>query len=81
MLRKGGIDLVLIDISLPEMDGLEATRLIRIDPDLNGLPVIALSARAMTTDRALAIDAGCDAYLTKPVDVDLLLQTVRDWIG
>jgi len=72
-------DLILMDISLPEMDGYEATRLIRaIFPDL---PIIGLSAHAMSGDAEKAIQAGCSDYLTKPVDEDLLMEKIGKFLG
>lgn len=72
-------DLILMDISLPEMDGYEATRQIRaIFPDL---PIIGLSAHAMSGDAEKAIRAGCSDYLTKPVDEDLLMEKINKFLG
>jgi len=76
-LQKEGIDLVLMDISLPEMDGLEATRIIRADKDLQAIPVIGLSAHAMNSDKEAALEAGCDEYQTKPIDETALLQAIK----
>jgi two-component system cell cycle response regulator DivK len=59
-------DLVLMDLSLPGIDGWEVTRRIRRDPTLQGLPILAVSAHAMAGDRERALKAGCDEYLTKP---------------
>jgi two-component system, cell cycle response regulator DivK len=70
-------DLVLMDLSLPEMDGLEAARVIRANPATRAIPIIALTAHAMLDDRERALAAGCDDYDTKPVDLTRLLEKVR----
>jgi CheY-like chemotaxis protein len=71
-------DLVLLDVSLPEIDGTEVLRRIRADPNLRNLPVIALTAHAMATDREKFLAAGFDDYVTKPiVDEDLLLDAIK----
>lgn len=72
-------DLVLMDISLPVMDGYEATRMIR--KTFTSLPIIGLSAHAMQGDGEKAINAGCNDYLTKPVDEDLLLKKIHEYLG
>jgi two-component system cell cycle response regulator DivK len=72
-------DLVLMDISLPVMDGYEATR--RIRASFLSMPVIGLSAHAMQGDAEKAKAAGCTDYLTKPVDEDLLLQKIKEYLG
>ena len=69
-------DLILMDISLPVMDGLEATRQIKADDATAGIPVIALTAHAMAGDRQKALDAGCDDYDTKPIDFEHLLEKI-----
>ena len=72
-----GFDLILMDVNLPLMDGLEATRRIRADPKGPRLPIIALSAHALTSDEDKAIAAGADAYHTKPVELPLLLEQIE----
>lgn len=72
-------DLVLMDISLPVMDGYEATR--RIHQSCPSLPVIGLSAHAMSGDNEKALAAGCADYLTKPIDEDLLLGKIKLYLG
>ena len=67
-------DLVLMDLSLPEMDGWEATRILKSDAGTRGIPVVALTAHAMLGDREKALEAGCDDYATKPIDLPLLLR-------
>jgi CheY-like chemotaxis protein len=66
-------DLVLMDISLPNIDGWEATRLLRAAPATAAIPIIALTAHALPSDRALSLQAGCDDYDTKPVELPRLL--------
>ena len=70
-------DLILMDLSLPVLDGWEATRRLKSAPDTRPIPIIALSAHAMEGDRAKAIAAGCDDYDTKPVDLPRLLGKIR----
>ena len=68
--------LVLMDIRLPDMDGVEALRRLRLDPRTAAIPVLAVTAQAMKGDRERFLEAGFDGYLSKPVDVDELLETV-----
>lgn len=79
--REPGVDLVLMDIMMPGMDGLTAMRLIRDIPQFKSLPMIALTAKAMTGDREDSIAAGASEYITKPVDVADLLSLFRVWLA
>lgn len=75
--RDSSPDLVLMDMSLPVVDGWEATRRLKADPATRTVPVIALTAHAMSDDRQKALDAGCDDYDTKPVDLGRLLGKIE----
>ena len=70
-------DLILMDMSLPVVDGWEATRRMKEDPQLKHIPVIALTAHAMANDRDKALEAGCDDYDTKPIDLPRLLGKIE----
>jgi CheY-like chemotaxis protein len=70
-------DIILMDMSLPVMDGWNATRLIKASPDTQTIPVIALTAHAMASDREKALEAGCDDYDTKPVELPRLLDKIE----
>jgi len=74
------IDLVLMDVMMPVMDGLTAVRAIRADPQWRKLPIVMLTAKAMPDDQQKCIDAGANDYMAKPIDVDKLLSLVRVWM-
>ena len=75
--RKQKPNLILMDMSLPEMDGWEATKLIRQDPETAHIPMIALTVHTLPVDRKRALDAGIDAYLPKPYDAGQLIRVVE----
>lgn len=75
--REKAPDLILMDMSLPVMDGWEATRRIRLDDALRHIPIIALTAHAMANDRDKALEAGCDDYDTKPIELPRLLGKIE----
>ena len=79
MAEKNAYDLVLMDIKMPIMDGLEATKAIRAA--LPDLPIIALTANAFDSDRQLAMDAGCNDFLSKPVSSELCLKALKNFLG
>ena len=70
-------DLILMDMSLPKIDGWEATRRLKADPSLCAIPVIALTAHAMAGDRERALEAGCDEFDTKPIEFERLLAKME----
>lgn len=70
-------DIVLMDVSMPVLSGLEATRAIRAQSEIARTPIVALTAHAMDGDRARCLEAGCDAYATKPVDLQSLIATME----
>lgn len=75
--RSHAPDLILMDLSLPEMDGWEAARRLKADAATQRIPIIALTAYASESDRASALEAGCDDYETKPLDLEQLLKKIR----
>jgi CheY-like chemotaxis protein len=72
---------ILMDIKMPQMDGLEATRRLKADPATQGIPIITLTAHAMAEDRAQALAAGADEYESKPVDLPQLLEKITRLTG
>jgi two-component system, cell cycle response regulator DivK len=74
-------DLVLMDMSLPVVDGWQATRMIKADPATSAIPVMALTAHALKEDRERALEAGCDEFETKPVDLDRLLGKIESLLS
>ena len=79
--RKHRPDLILMDIQLPEVSGLEVTKWIKEDDDLRSIPVIAVTAFAMKGDEERIRQGGCEAYLSKPISVTKFLDTVKTYIG
>jgi CheY-like chemotaxis protein len=75
------IDAALVDIMMPEMDGYETMRRIRANPAIAAVPLIAVTAKAMKGDRQKCLDAGASDYISKPVDIDILLALIRVWLG
>lgn len=80
-LRKERPDVILIDIQLPKMDGLTLTRKLKEQQETKDIPVIAVTAYAMKGDRERVLEAGCDAYISKPVDTRELPQIIAKFIG
>src|SRR5262245_51522123 len=79
--RAGAPDLILMDMSLPVLDGWEATRQLKAAPETRHIPVIAITAHAMAGDREKALQAGCDEYDTKPVEFARLLEKIQLLLG
>ncbi|CAN5374792.1 hypothetical protein BH23BAC1_BH23BAC1_12560 [soil metagenome] len=75
------IQIILMDIMMPEMDGLECTKSIRNNPTFTGIPIIALTAKAMKEDKEKCLEAGASDYVTKPVNIDKLLSLMRVWVN
>jgi two-component system cell cycle response regulator DivK len=81
LVRKLRPDLILMDIQLPQVSGLEVTRWIKDDPELRMIPVVAVTAFAMKGDEERIREGGCEAYLSKPISVGKFIETVRRFIG
>jgi len=81
MAREEHPDLILMDISIPLIDGWEATRILKKDPATSSIPIIALTAHALATDRAKAQEVGCDGYLAKPCEPRRVVAEVERFIG
>ena len=79
--RSGAPDIILMDMSLPVIDGWEATRRLKADAETRDIPIIALTAFAMASDERKAREAGCDDFDTKPVDLPRLLEKVERWLS
>jgi two-component system cell cycle response regulator DivK len=79
--RKHRPDLILMDIQLPEVSGLEVTKWIKEDDDLRAIPVIAVTAFAMKGDEERIRQGGCEAYLSKPISVSKFIETVKSYLG
>jgi len=81
MAASSSPDIILMDLSLPVIDGWEATRRIKADPATQSIPVIALTAHAMAGDEQKALEAGCDDYDTKPIELKRLLGKIENLLG
>jgi two-component system, cell cycle response regulator DivK len=73
-------DLILMDINLPEVDGYSLTTHLKLRPELKSVPIIALTANVMRGDRERSLEAGCDGYIQKPIDVDTLAEQIDNYI-
>jgi len=81
LVRRHRPDLILMDIQLPEVSGLDVTRWIKADPDLRAIPVVAVTAFAMKGDEERIREGGCEAYISKPISVSHFLDTIRKFLG
>jgi len=79
--REPSIALVLLDMMMPEMDGYEAIQVIKKDKHLKNIPVIAVTAQAMTGDKEKCLAAGADNYISKPINVDILLSLLQEYLN
>ena len=81
MARAGGYDVILMDVQMPELDGIEASRQIRALPGLSRVPIIAMTANAFAEDRAACLAAGMNDHVAKPVVAEQLFATLHDWLS
>jgi two-component system cell cycle response regulator DivK len=79
--RKRGPDLILMDIQLPDVSGLEVTKWLKEDPELQAIPVVAVTAFAIDGDEERIRESGCQAYLSKPISVPQFIETIRRFLG
>ena len=79
--RHGAPAMILMDVSIPKIDGLEVTRMLKADPATANIPIVALTAHALPGDRAQAMAVGCDGYIAKPAEPHVVLQEVQRWVG
>ena len=80
LIREQQPDLVLMDIQLPGMDGLAATKILKEDSDLKDIPIVALTSYAMQGDKEKALEAGCSGYIAKPIDTRMFLETLAQYL-
>ena len=81
LIREQRPDLVLMDIQLPGMDGLSATKIVKEDPALKDIPIVALTSYAMQGDEEKALEAGCTGYIAKPIDTRKFLETISQYLN
>ena len=81
LIREQRPDLVLMDIQLPGMDGLSATKIIKEDPSVKDIPIVALTSYAMQGDEEKALEAGCTGYIAKPIDTRKFLKTISQYLN
>ncbi|WP_394694764.1 response regulator [Hyphobacterium sp.] len=79
--REHAPDLILMDIQLPEVSGLEVTKWLKDDDDLSSIPVIAVTAFAMKGDEERIREGGCEAYMSKPISISVFIETIRGFLG
>ncbi|MEP6495980.1 MAG: response regulator [bacterium] len=73
--------LILMDVSIPIVDGWEATRRLKADPDTSGIPIIALTAHALPSDQQMSVEVGCNGYISKPAEPRVVLSAVESYLG